>query len=379
MSKSDKSAKALQRVETLLELGRHAEAGRVASQVITTDPRNGRAWALKAQSLLGQSRYEQTLAAARAASTVAPEAEYPHRLASVALSNLGRNHEAAASAKAAIERAPDHWATHYLYGQTLLSMDSLDEAQASAERAVALAPKRAETHVGLGAVAAAQRRRDVAENSLRRALALDPSNTAAQTRLDALGSRPRAKGMTGSTPDQGGSVTHAPVCSEAQEGLERRVGRSLSRIAYLISLVAALIIRMQGRGGVGVSVLLLTIPLLYVALFVTRLAPEDRQYLFQLVGRRSTLRIAVVLEALAIVLALGGGAVPTARVTLSGVAIAAAVVARLLVFVARRQTARESGSQAAGGIGNAALLRLGLIVLVVGIGVVHQAMSGGTS
>jgi tetratricopeptide (TPR) repeat protein len=258
-------------------------------------------------------------------------------------------------------------------------MDALDEAQASAERAVALAPKRAETHVGLGAVAAAQRRRDVAENSLRRALALDPNNAAAQTRLDALGSRPRPKGLTGSTPDKGGSVTHAPVPVEGQDGLERRVGRSLSWIAYLISLIAVLIIRMQGRGGIGVIVLLLAIPLLYVTLFVIRLAPQERRYVSELIGRLSTLRIAALLEAVAIVLALGAGAAPTARVTLSGIAIAAAVIARLLVLVARRQAARASGAKATPAIGNAALLRLVLIALVVGIGVVHQAMSGGAT
>lgn len=249
MSKSNKAARSLERVETLLRLGRNQEAGRVATQLITGDPRNDRAWVLKAQALLSEKKYEQALVAARAASSVAAEAEYPHRLCSIALSHLGRTREAATAAQAAVELAPDNWATHYLHGQTLLAAQSLPEAQAAAERAVALAPKRPEAHVGLGAVAAAQQRRDAAENSLRRALALDPGNAAAQLRLDALGSRPRPKGLGGPAPTTPMAGVAAPARGAAS--LARRAGRLRFRLASLISAAGALIVVALSTGLLG--------------------------------------------------------------------------------------------------------------------------------
>lgn len=338
MRKTDQDTVALARVETLLGLHRHDEAGRVISQVITSDPRNGHAWLLKAQSLLGQGRHEAALVAARAATSVAPEAEFPHRLASIALSHLGRREESVDAAEVAVRLAPDNWATHYLHGQTLLDIKALEAAQATAERAVALAPDRAEAHLGLGTVAAAQGRRGVAATSFRRALAINPHYTAAQTRLAALGTVRRGSRGLGRAPAERPRVT-VPVSQP--DGADRReptVRRFISLLAYVICLIALLAIRLHGRGG-SLLVLLVAVPVLGTAILLTGSAAR-RQHLLGMIRSGPPLKLAVALEAVAVAAILGGALSSGARGGLAAIAAASALVARWLIFLARGRTSR---------------------------------------
>lgn len=314
----------------------------MVSQVITADPRNGRAWLLKAQSLLGQGRHEAALVAARAASSVAPEAELPHRLASVALSQLGRHEESVTAAHEAVRLAPDNWATHYLHGQTLLDVKALDEAQVTAERAVALAPDRAEAHLGLGTVAAAQGRRQDAESSFLRALAINPQYQAAQTRLAALGTVRRRSRRLGGPAKELPKVTVPPSQPQGGERLELAAARFMSLLAYVICIVAGLATRIHGGGGAALTVVLLAVPALYAAVFLTRRGAHERQHLAETIRRRTGLKLAVVLEAVAVAAILGGAVAGSARSGLAVIALISALVARWLLFVARDRTARRS-------------------------------------
>ncbi len=310
----------------------------MVSQVITSDPRNPRAWLLKAQSLLGQGRHEAALVAARAASSVAPEAEFPHRLASIALSHLGRRKESVDAAQEAVKLAPDNWATHYLHGQTLLDVQALDEAQVTAERAVALAPDRAEAHLGLGTVAAAQGRREDAESSFRRALAINPQYSAAQTRLAALGTVRRGRRL-GAAPKARPPVTVPPSQPQGGDGLELTVRRFISRLAYLICIIAGLVIRLHGGSG-ALALVLVAVLAIYLAIFLTRDADRRRQ-LSEMIRRGTRLKLAAALEAVAVAAILGGTLSSGARGGLAAIAVASAIIARWLVFLARHRTARR--------------------------------------
>ena len=82
---------AVERATMLCDLGRFGDAVPAVGLAIAQDPRNPGAWCLMARAQLGNDRASAALKAAQAAGSLAPDHEWPHRLASSALSQLGRD------------------------------------------------------------------------------------------------------------------------------------------------------------------------------------------------------------------------------------------------------------------------------------------------
>ena len=176
-----------QRAQTLCELGRFAAAVTAAGQAISADPRSVRGWCLMAEAQLGQDNGTAALQAARAASSLQPDDEMPHRLVSLALEALGRDEEAAQAAARATDCAPNSWRAHARLADCLSALPSrLADALEAAERARDLEPHEAGPYLTIGRVALADGRPTDATSAFCAALGADPQCAEAHSQLSVL-------------------------------------------------------------------------------------------------------------------------------------------------------------------------------------------------
>jgi len=186
-------AAGLERAQTLCDLRRFGDAVPVAGKAIAADPRNAGAWCLMARAQLGNDCANAALKAARAATSLAPDDDLPHRLESIALSRQGRDEEAVLAAREAILCAPSAWQGHAQLSHCLSGFrDQLEDARAAADRALALMPDDPGPHIAVGAVALAAGRRADATSAFCAALAVDPQCSEAHSQLADLQTRERA-------------------------------------------------------------------------------------------------------------------------------------------------------------------------------------------
>ncbi|MEY9871336.1 tetratricopeptide (TPR) repeat protein [Streptacidiphilus sp. MAP12-33] len=188
----------LRKAQTLLGLGRAAEARALCASAVAADPGDTAAWRLLSQCCLDLNEPEEGLSAADQALATEPNDAVALRLRAMGLLRLaerrGTGHDLAVQAAwAAMQAEPDHW-----YGHALLSSATLpgsgklwprDGAQTcyqAALRARELAPHQAGAHFTLGRAADAMHRDAEAEACYRAALALDPEHIAARNNLGRL-------------------------------------------------------------------------------------------------------------------------------------------------------------------------------------------------
>ncbi|MDQ6836319.1 MAG: tetratricopeptide repeat protein [Actinomycetota bacterium] len=193
LGRAPRSEPPLTRAQTLYELGRYADAVPAVAQAISDDPRNALAWCLMSNAQLGNDRPVAALEAARAAASLNPSVEEPHRLASVALGRLGRDEEAVEAAVEATRREPGSWEAHARLAHCLAALrQRLSDARHAAERALELGPEHAGPHLAVGAVALAAGRRSDAAAAFCAALSVEPQCAEAHNQLanvQDLGSR----------------------------------------------------------------------------------------------------------------------------------------------------------------------------------------------
>jgi tetratricopeptide (TPR) repeat protein len=345
--RGDRAAVGLDRVEVLCDLERWMEAGELAGRVLGADPENHTAWCLLARCHLGLDQPEKALAAAHRAASLAPDEEWPHRLASFATSRLGRHDEAVKAAREAVRLEPGFWQTHArLAGAAGQHAHGKAEAAQAADRALTLAPNEPQVQLIYGSIAASQGRREVAERAYRRALELDPQSSGAHHLLASLQLR-RRTGLSGLAKAATGFATALstdPSAQVSRHSLELTLRVFLGRAAYFLFVTAYLGQLFVGRSGLSaraIPVLLLALPVLFIIGFLRRLNPALRTFLRQLLRRGAT-SVAVALELLSVVLVLVG--VPSPQASRPTLAIAAAVLAltaRLVLYLDTRRLLRS--------------------------------------
>jgi tetratricopeptide (TPR) repeat protein len=334
----------LERLDLLCDLERWPEASVLLGRLLSSDPENDTAWCLLARCRIGLGQWEPALKAAYQAAALAPETEWPHRLASFAASSVGRHDEAVHAAREAVRLEPDLWQTHArLAGAAGQHPQGKHEAAAAAARALALAPDEAQVQLIYGSVAASQGRRDVAERAFRAALELDPQNSSAHHLLAALQLR-RRSGPTALASAATGfatALTSDPRAQISRHSLELTLRVFLGRTAYFLFLTGYLGQLFSDRTSLSaraVPVLLSALPMLFILGFLHQLTPALRRFLGQQLRQRGT-QVAVGLEVGSVVLVLvSAGAAQSWRPPLSVLAAVTALAARLTLYLEDRQT-----------------------------------------
>lgn len=308
-SEVDATALAIQRARALCDLRRFGDAVQTLTAILGREPQNPYAWCLMARAQLGAGHSDAALQAARNASSLGPEEEWPHRLASLALYQLGDYPQAADAAKEAVRLAPHHWAAHVRLAYALARIKGRSkEANAAAKRGLELAPHEPDAHMAAGAVAVAARRREEAAAAFRRALEIDPQNAAAHNELARLNLRRRPLLTMGSglladaARGFATAVRTDPRADVSRRNLDVVLRLFLGRTAYFIFLDAALAARAGANTtaapGRILPILLLAIPAAFAVRFVIQLPPSVRPYLARWLGDR-WIAVAAALEALA--------------------------------------------------------------------------------
>lgn len=232
------------RVQSLVELGRYAEARDAVRSLLAEQPDDPVLLGLLAQALLGLDDDRGALEVGNRLVGVAPEEEYGHRICSIALLALKIPQGAVAAAAEAVRLAPLSHRTHVQYAMAALGIPSLlQDARAAAFRAAELGPHDADAHFVIGLVHEALHQPDTARQAYRRALALEPGHTAAQNNLTLLDSRFRLRSAARGFAT---ALSHDPQASYVHQNLDLLAYRFARRI-YWVALVTLVV-------GIGVGV-----------------------------------------------------------------------------------------------------------------------------
>jgi Flp pilus assembly protein TadD len=337
----DVTAVALNRARALYELRRFPEAAELLRRAIASDPQNLEALGLLASAEVNAGDYEAALEAAERGLAVAPEAEWPHRLASVALRHLERTEQSIRHAREAVRLSPDGWQAHVTLAWSLADNSNLPAAREAAQRAVELAPDRAETHITAGVLAARAKRRPEAEASFRQALSIDPQNSIAHSELARMrmGGRHHTNpaGLADAATGFATSIRVDPRAEHARRNLELVLRVFLAKASYFIFIDAYLIARIGSSSSQPAArllpILLLAIPAGYAWRFIAHLSPDLRKYLLGLLTHDRKIGLAVFLNALAVACLIAAALAPeTARNGLAGTAAVSALIGRLILW-----------------------------------------------
>jgi len=340
---------ALDRLEQLCDLERWAEALELSRPLVDAAPEDDTLWCVLARCYLGLAQPGPALEAARRAVALTPDHEWPHRLVSYAATVLGRHDLAVQAARESVRLEPELWQTHArLAGAAGQHPDGSQEAAAASRRALTLAPYEPEVQLVHGAVAAKQGRRQEAERAYRAALELDPQNATAHHLLATLKLR-RRTGPSGLARAATGFATALgtdPTAQISRTGLELTLRLFLTRAAYFLFATGYLGLLFAGRPEPAarlVPVLLMALPLLFIAGFVRALGPPLRRYLGRLL-RRGGIAVAVLLGASSVALVLAAAVAPQPiRLALAILAAVTAFAARLGLYLRIRRLGRVSG------------------------------------
>ena len=344
---------AMQRGDALCDLGRFADAERLLEGAVGRQPQDPRAWCLLARAQLGTSHYDAALRSAQTATSLAPEAEWGHRLRSIALVGMRQESLGVEAAQAAVRVAPHTWQTHHCLANALTSTNHrAPEAIEAALRAVALAPHEAEAHFALGAATKADGQRDRARDAFQSALALDPQHSGAHNELARLqlGRRLPAgpKRLANAASGFATSLRADPTGSTARHNLDLVLRSFLSRLSYLIFVAAYVLLRVDLGSGPwehALPLLLLSVPAYVAARFVLHLPPPLRAHLVALVtSRRFAVGTGLLTFAVGC-LAVSSVASGSARQAFSVVAVVAALIGRLLVERELHEAAQRGSGQ----------------------------------
>jgi tetratricopeptide (TPR) repeat protein len=173
----------IQRAQLLMQARRWADAAKMLSSVLASDPSDVRARCMLAQCYLNLGLPQRTLTEANTAIGYEPNAEWAHRLRALALMRMRHGKQAMAAAREAVRISPATVAPHILLSQVALQCKDMKLARAAALRAREIDPVGAATHLTLGNVEMKARNYSAAEASFREALRLDPQDPAAVNNL----------------------------------------------------------------------------------------------------------------------------------------------------------------------------------------------------
>lgn len=173
------SAGELRKAQSLLDLGRSAQAADILRRVLADEPDHEGALCLLA---VAESRLGEPVAALRTidlALARAPSRHTGHQIRADVLLQLGRRREAVASAREAVRLEPNDWTPHAMLAHVLVGIRRYRrQATAAAARALALAPEQPQAYLVVARVALARGRTGRALNVLHRALAVAPDDPA---------------------------------------------------------------------------------------------------------------------------------------------------------------------------------------------------------
>ncbi len=144
---------------------------------LAADPDDWRSSCLLARANLELGDAKNALDVARRAIALAPEQEWPHRLASLALSGQGKHKEALVEARASAERAPHSWqALHTLSGCRLRTDAKSAEAWQTMTAMLAVAPDEPLALTQASRILQVRGDSEGAQRALAQAAATDPTN-----------------------------------------------------------------------------------------------------------------------------------------------------------------------------------------------------------
>ena len=323
-------------VESLVALGRYAEAQSVIATRLAAQPDNAHLIALLARCQIGTKDFPAALATANRYVAMQPEDEWGHRLAAVALDRMGHAEQALLAAERSVRLAPLEWRTHLQFALSAVdARGRLVDAQAAADRAVELAPNEPSAHFAVGVVAQARRYDDMARAAYRRTLALDPQHAMALNNLTILDGNMR---LGRSARGFAESLRNAPHETLVQQNIEGLAASFVRRIYYagLAALFVGLLTS-QSAGGVTPGTVLvgvaLTVGIAAYAVHLGRAVPRGvRRFVLARMRRdpfllaNEALALVMVVVALVVCFVPGGAVVGLVALRPIGFANVALVV-----------------------------------------------------
>ena len=178
------TASELDRLDTLLGAGRHAEVEQYVAALLSRYTESGYLW-----SVLGFSRLnlkKDAIDALQRATVLLPGDASAHNTLGVALQKAGRMNEALAEFRLAIQFSPKNYEAHCNMGNTLRDMGEVREAVTCYHTALSINAKFAEAHNNLGNAWRDLGLLDDAVASIRMALKINPHHAPAHNNLGML-------------------------------------------------------------------------------------------------------------------------------------------------------------------------------------------------
>jgi tetratricopeptide (TPR) repeat protein len=164
------------KLHLLLRLGRYAEAGRAAREVIAEDPESGSGYYFLAQALLCLDRYPEALDVSDRVLALAPNEWFAHTQRSALLQAVGRLTEAVGAAETAMRLDHTEPAVHLRLASALSAAGRGGEGDAVISAARHQFPDNPDVVFQVGLVALGREDMDAVAEAAQRGLALDPTN-----------------------------------------------------------------------------------------------------------------------------------------------------------------------------------------------------------
>lgn len=338
----------LARAQHYLDLGRPVQAEPILAALLAAEPGQVGALCLLALCRERQADWSGALDFASQARAVAPDYEWPHRLASRSLRRLGRLAESVSAAREAVRLDPQGWRTSYTLAVVLDDIPKLrGEAGRWAERALSLAPEEPTCHYLVGVIAMNTGQNEAARLAYQRVLGMDPTHAAARNDLALLGLR--RGDLDGAERGFSSVLSTDPELDVAENNLQVALRMRCFRFAQSLVgvLVAAAVIGVvaTATGGWlirGPGLLLVMAGYGYVLRrSFADTSPQLRRYAVTAITHRLDLAASWVGNALASLLGLAAVAVPVSGAAVA-LALAGVVAISLSQYPARARSAHGS-------------------------------------
>ena len=248
----------LGQIDALIDLGRYDEAVAGLRRLLATDGEAASStdvWCRLSLANLRLDKDAEALEAAGQAAALAPDNDWPHRLASHALESLGRHDEAVRAAAEAVRLAPYVWQGHARFAATLSAAGGdLRLARQAAGHAVQLAPNEPDAHSAMGLVALRQGDLDTADRAFQHVLSLQPEHHSALNNLAVV--RLRRHDLDGALHGFSAAIRSEPQQEVARRNVDVVVRAVLYRAQWFIFLAAygtRQVVGRQSSSGVRVA------------------------------------------------------------------------------------------------------------------------------
>lgn len=185
-------AATLARIQSLIDVGRYAEARTRVTEYLAAEPSSVDGCCLLATCELELNAPAAAVRAAERAIRLAPSFDLAHRLRALGLSANHVPLDALDAAEEAVRLDPNDYVNHHTVALVLvrrsesLNPDEVVRAREAALRAVELAPHAPDAHIVAGLTAGLLKRRRDERTSYLEALRLDPQNAIAMNNLAAM-------------------------------------------------------------------------------------------------------------------------------------------------------------------------------------------------